>query len=68
MADAASPPLGGALADGETELDDLLLAVRPNAEHQQGQAAERVRNGLARQHRPMGRAEARRVPMADLSV
>ncbi|MCY4558451.1 MAG: hypothetical protein OXF79_19160 [Chloroflexi bacterium] len=29
-------PLGEIFADGETELDDPLLAVRPNAEHQQG--------------------------------
>lgn len=47
-----SLPLGGAVADDETELDDLLLAVRPNAEHHQDREAERVRNGLAREHDP----------------
>ncbi len=60
-----TPQLGAALADGETEFVDVVLAVRPNAEHRQGRAAERVRNGPARQQKPMRRAEARRLPIAD---
>ena len=43
-------PLGGALAGGELEVDDLLLTVVPYAERHQDRPPERAGAGLAGQH------------------
>ena len=43
-------PLGGALAGGEAEVDDLLPAVGPDAERHQDRPPERAGAGLAGEH------------------
>ena len=47
-------PLGGALAGGEWDVDDLLLAVVADAERHQDRPPERAGAGLAGQDHAVG--------------